>query len=222
MLVLNNGVPKSGSTWVVAILRELLEPGRLDPKWQRPDWNSVSVHPDRLQDYVDSGEWRGAPVVLKTHIAYEPKFQFLLQPEIRVIVTYRNLPDSVLSMYHHQIRNGRTDMSLEQWLEKRSSRFSEDFMNYRKSWAQHDDVLMIPYETMVADAAQKVAEIAAFLRLEVSAERCAEIAEITQVRLKPGEAPRDGQHARTGGQSRARLELPAEYYERFAEMEAAY
>jgi len=221
MLVLNNGVPKSGSTWVIKILRELISPVAPDRRWQREDWNSVSIHPDRLEAFIDSGEWQKKPVMLKTHIAYEPKYEFLLRPEVRVIVTYRNLPDSMLSMYHHQVRKKRTELSMEDWLVERGERFSQFLTNYRNSWSQHDDVLMIPYENMVDQAPAEIRKMARFLGLKLSEKRFAEIAEKTQVRLKPGEAPREGKHSRTGGQSRARLELPPKYYELFAKMEAS-
>lgn len=221
MLIMNNGTPKSGSTWVSKIVRTMVEPEAPGPKWRRDDWENPSIAPARLAEYVAARDWEGKTVMFKSHIAYVPKFDFLFQPDIRIIVSYRNLPDSILSLFHHQLRLGKVKPEKkDHWLRGEGIKFAKKFLNYRMGWAQHPDVLMIPYETMVEDAPNQIARIARHLGQDLSQDRLNEIAQATQFRLKPGEAPHDGSHARTGGQSRALEELPTPIFERLVRMDA--
>jgi hypothetical protein len=221
MLIVNNGVPKSGSTWVNKIVRDLVQPVRPHPRWQREGWQAASIARERIADYVASGEWRARPVLIKTHFEYGPDLAPLLQDGIRLVVTHRNLPDSVLSYWHHERRRGTAEAdAMERWLKGRGMTFAEDMIRYYRSWADKPGALLVPYEEMVSDAAGQIARIAAHLGLEESAERIAAVAEGTQFRLKPGEAPREGAHARTGGLSRAEAELPAPILARLRRMEA--
>ena len=47
MLIPNNGVPKSGSTWIQKILCQLLDPAFPSENW-RNSWFNPSVDPERL------------------------------------------------------------------------------------------------------------------------------------------------------------------------------
>ena len=220
MLIINNGTPKSGSTWVNKIVNTMLNPEAPRLRWRRKDWENPSIHPTRLAKFIEAREWDGKTVMFKSHIPYAPTLDYLFQPDIRIIVSYRNLPDSIVSLFHHQVRLGKAKADRkERWLRTKGIDFAKKFLRYRNGWEQHSDVLMIPYETMVDDAANQIGRISRHLGLDLSAERLAEISETTQIRLKPGEAPRDGNHTRTGGQSRALEELPTPIYERLLRMD---
>jgi len=184
MLIMNNGTPKSGSTWINKIVRLTLDIERPAQKWRREDWNSDSVHPVQLKEFIETGAWKKKDILFKTHITYRPRFKYLLQPGIKIIVTYRNLPDSIVSLFHHQIRHEKTKHTeIDIWFRKKGYK------------------------------------IGLFLNLYMTNKRAQEITQATQVRLNPGEKPKENSHTRTGGQSRAHIELPPKILARLERME---
>ena len=220
MLIMNNGTPKSGSTWINKIVRLTLDIERPAQKWRREDWNSDSVHPVQLKEFIETGAWKKKDILFKTHITYRPRFKYLLQPGIKIIVTYRNLPDSIVSLFHHQIRHEKTKHTeIDIWFRKKGYKFAKKFVAYRKQWAQHDNVLMIAYEDLIEDAPSQIFKIGLFLNLYMTNKRAQEITQATQVRLNPGEKPKENSHTRTGGQSRAHIELPPKILARLERME---
>lgn len=219
VLILNNGAPKSGTTWVQKICVKMLDPDFPDRKW-RNFWKNPSIDPEKLQQYHASREWQEGRVLVKTHFAYEPKYSFLLEPNVRIIVTSRNLPDSVLSWFYHQVR--KKGVGLEEkdgWLGTVGFEFADRLIEHRHTWRGKSNVLDVRYEDMLADAPGKVAEIAAFLDADISPKRAARIAERTQQSLAEGEAPRNDRHVRTGGQSTALQEIPPDIYDRLVELD---
>ena len=220
MLIINNGTPKSGSTWINKIVRKTLPLDRLERKWRRKDWNSDSVHPDQLRQFIEHGDWKVEDILIKSHMSYLSKFDYLLQPGIKIIVTYRNLPDSIVSLFHHQMRLKKTPHTkIDIWFRMTGLKFAKKFIAYRRHWAQHESVLMISYESLIEDAPSQISKIGEFLGQNLTKEKANEIAKATQVKLKPDEKPKDGSHTRTGGHSRAHLELPPKILERLIRME---
>lgn len=73
---------------------------------------------------------------------------------------------------------------------------------------------------MVENPEAGIAGILKFLGKDETAYSLSEIAQKTQVSLKPGEAPRDGNHIRTAGRSVAAEEIPEALFLEFQEMEA--
>lgn len=220
MLILNNGVQKSGSSLVQGIVTKMVQPAYPSEKW-RNGWRNPSVDANRLEDYVLSGEWKTSPYTLiKMHIAYSKKLDFLIAPRIRVIVSQRNIPDCVLSMFHHELRfNKVSGDDKNSWMMSEGVKFANHIIRYTNAWRQIKGVLFINYETLVTEPTGEVARIAAFLGKEFSDEEATEVARTTIVRLRADEAPRNGEHVRTGTISRASEEMEPKAYALFAELD---
>lgn len=223
MLILNNGVPKSGSTMVQDLIRKAVKPARPSEKWQNPDWSNASVVPDKIAPFMESDEFKAADyVLLKMHFEMSPDFDFLRgHPDVNVIVSWRNVPDSVLSFFHHQIRRGRTQLEDKlTWLNTRGRRFARQAIAHKKSWRDVSNCHFVQFEELLARPDAEFAAILAFLGVELSEEDRGRILDGTIVQLKDGEKPREGAHVRTAGQSRAKKELPDTFYAEFDAMNA--
>ena len=221
MLIVNNGVPKSGSTWVQRIVRLVADPTFPGPEWCNDATNPM-VRPEKLEAYVDGGEWIAGRTLIKQHLAFTADVAFLNQPGIRVLVTYRDLPDSVVSWFHHQARLGKADSgSFEQWLQGSGRNFAVRAIRHRESWRGVDNALLLRYEGMLLDAPAAVAQIMQFIDLPANDALAASVAGKTQARLDPGSPLNDGRHIRTAGRSVAREELPAAYHQELVELQAA-
>lgn len=219
MLIINNGVPKSGSTWVQNILVRGLDPAFPTEKW-RNSWVNPSVDHANLRAYVESGEWCAAATLIKMHFDFRDEHDYLLRDDIRIVVSYRNIPDSVVSWFHHDVRMGRTSPEHKRaWMERRGRAFAERALKHRLSWKNRPGTLLVRYEDMLADAVSGVGTIFTFIGQEKTRDECVAIAQMTQVRLKPDEPLRDGRHVRTAGRSVARDELPEHLYDEFTRME---
>lgn len=194
------------------ILRRHLDPGYPSEKWAN-DWKNPSVDPDKLKGYFESGEWKEQTTLLKTHIENGEQFDFLKAPDVRIIVTYRNLTDSVLSWFHHQKRMGKTSLEDKaNWLETKGRHFALRAVRHRLSWENHPNALLVKYEDMVADAVPLIEQATKFVGKPCTLFDAINLVEKTQVKVKDKKSLQEGQHVRTGGLSVAKVELPEEYY----------
>lgn len=222
MLILNNGVPKSGSPWVQKILQDALNPAYPSTEW-RNHWENPSIAPDNLKSYITSADWHGAqPVLIKTHIVCPRSFDFLFHSDIRIVVSYRSLPETVVSAFHHQVRLGKVQADRQnKYFRTMGRRFAIRAVTQRLSWARQPGVCMLRYEDLLADTPGQIHALLAWLKHPVSAARAEALAAATRVRLSACEAPRDGAHIRTGGRSTAQAELPAALFDELTELEAS-
>jgi hypothetical protein len=212
MLVLNNGAPKSGTTWIQTILRHALKPDYPDKAWQNGNINP-SIARERLVDYYLSDEWRGRNVLVKLHESHSEEFGFIADPEVRVIITHRNLPDSVVSWFHHRLRLGKVAAGDKAaWLEGEGRKYSARVIAHRLSWIGQPNTLMMRYEDMLGQTADSIVTLLGFCGMECSPEQAAELAASTRKGPKETEQLNEGHHVRTGGRSVAREELPADYH----------
>ena len=219
MLIINNGVPKSGSTWIQRILVRGLRPDFPSEKW-RNSWKNPSIDPRNLRAYIEGGEWQHSPTLIKMHFKLEENYDYIWNDNIKILVSYRNIPDSVVSWFHHKLRNGEVDLKHRAaWFEKEGRVFAKRALNHRLSWEKKPNTILLRYEDMLADATSGIESIFNFIGNEKTRAECVKIAESTQVTLKPGEPLRDGNHVRTAGRSVARDEIPEHLFNEFVQME---
>lgn len=220
MLVINNGVPKSGSTWIQQILSKMLNPSYPSKDW-RNNWKNPSIAPERLEAYFKSREWEAAPTLIKMHIINGPEYAFLGDPGVRMLVSSRNIPDSVLSWFYMSVRLGNARIEEKQeWLAGQGVTFAHRLIEHRNSWVGVPNVLALKYEEILEQPAIEVMKIAGFVNFALTNDDAKKIIEATQVKLSEGEKPRDDSHFRTGGRSLGKEEIAPETYERLVEIEA--
>ena len=99
MLVIVNGMYKTGSTWVYTMLRELFNQSSVKEEWRDDNFAS---NIDLLKD--PDGILKAASVqniVIKTHTFEQLYLDFLVKNDAKIIVTNRPLDQIVLSHYYH-------------------------------------------------------------------------------------------------------------------------
>ncbi|MCC5996956.1 MAG: sulfotransferase domain-containing protein [Oceanicaulis sp.] len=222
MLIINNGIPKSGSTWVQRIIRYGMQPARPSQVWQK-DIISPSIKDDDIAGYYASGEWRGRDVLLKHHLIYNDNLSFISDYQIRVIVSFRDLPDSVISWFHHNVRLGNTSLEdKSRWLETSGRAFAVRVLKYRRSWEGKPNTLMIRYEDLLADPKSGITTILEFLGEEAGEELVDVLHNATKAGVKPDGPLHEGKHIRTGGRRVARDELPGHFYDELLDLQAQF
>ena len=210
MLILNNGAPKSGSTWMQTILREALTPEFPESQW-RNDWKNPSVDPARLGAFIASSDWHVNDVLVKLHVPASKDMAFLQRDDVRVIVTVRHTPDSVLSWFHHQIRLGKASLNKkQQWFETTGLRFADRIRAHRLSWVLEPRAIHIRYEDLLTHPVRELQDIMAHLGKHISIDSLQQVVNRTMVKRAPNEPPHEGQHIRTAGISVADKEIPPE------------
>lgn len=224
MLIVNNGVRKSGTAWVQRVVDILAKPAYPSEYW-RNGWANPSVDPDRLQAYVASGEWRPGPCLVKLHLANDPGFLHLHKGEVRVLVSWRDLPDAVVAVFHEQAAAGLIPAAdsaegRQRWFAGSGMTFARTALLHRISWRGYPNALLLRYADMLADPATALARIAAHIAHPVSAERAAALAARTAGVLTQGAHPGpDG-----SGPAWARLtadDLPADIRAMLTQMDRA-
>ncbi|MCW8828149.1 MAG: sulfotransferase domain-containing protein [Gammaproteobacteria bacterium] len=99
MLIVCNGVYKSGSTWVFTMLLELVGQNKVHSDWldeNQPLNIDILKDPDGIVSYSQDHD-----VIVKIHSYEKPFLEFLREKNARIVVTRRSHVDILLSHYHH-------------------------------------------------------------------------------------------------------------------------
>ncbi|WP_405223951.1 sulfotransferase domain-containing protein [Lentisalinibacter sediminis] len=99
MLIVCNGVYKSGSTWIFTMLVDLIDQKELPEDWE------AARHPRNINLFHDPqgifDAARELHLVAKIHSYDRDWLRFLIDKGARVVVTRRSRVDTLLSHYHH-------------------------------------------------------------------------------------------------------------------------
>jgi hypothetical protein len=221
MLIINNGVQKSGSSLVQRLLQKALKPVPPGAAWQSEGWSNPSVPPEKLGGYYKSGEWREQTVLLKMHLRFLPEFKFLTtDPDVRVVVSRRNLPDTVVSFFHHQVRLGKAQPeNRKTWMETVGRARAFAAAAYQTSWRNQPNSYVVRFEDMLSDPLPNLEGLLAFLGHPVPQARCEKIIASTIIRRNKNAEIHDGAFVRTAGLSQAKQELPEDFYNELCRMD---
>ncbi len=218
MLIINNGHPKSGSSWMQLILTKSLNPCAPSESF-RNKWRNPSVDIDRLEEYTNSAKWMDRDELLKMHFRYTNQRKFLLRSDIFIIITHRNIADSVLSFYYHNLRIGKVGVNDKiNWLQTNGRTFAQGISVYRNSWKNIPNALMIRYEDMINKPETEISRVLLFLGKDINNY---DIVGLSKTKANPQKngLPREDSHIRTAGISTAQNEIPAELLNEFYSLE---
>ena len=183
--------PKSGTTWMQAIVFHLLSKGEIplehislfSPFYEiNETWNVVND--EIVSKYSENHKllgWR----VFNTHLLPSMLPQFT---SARYIYVYRNGKDVAVSFYHHitnQVGNGGVENDdLRQFLADWSTgrlpfgSWICHLRNWLEAIEKSSNILLIRYEDMVTDLGNSILKIATFLDQNVPADRLNELAHL--------------------------------------------
>ena len=208
MLVVNNGAPKSGTTWVQKMLARILVYKPPAKRWRRTDWYTPSIRPDDLQSFLSKTDFASQTYLFKAH--FKPELApVLIRKNVVVISCARSIPDMVLSFYHHQKRLGKTDLSLNDWVSQHGLEVARNRIDYLEGWAPYCPTMH--FEMMYSDPAGSALRLAQIVNSPLSEEAIREVGRSTQ--NTPDKGVREGHHVRTGKPGASREELDPAMFE---------
>jgi len=155
--------PKSGNTWVLFLVANLIKPDR-PATFLTVDRIIPAVH-RQSRHYFKS---LPRPRIIKSHYPFDPSYK-------RVIYLVRDPRDVVISQYHYQLK--RRHIADGYPIDRYVSRFIAGDVCPYGSWAEHvgswaaarhshPGFLLVRYEDLLAQGAERLAGIASFLHLE--------------------------------------------------------
>jgi len=170
--------PKSGNTWTRFLVANLVFPE------QHADFGNIE---DLLPDPAATSKRRldrmPRPRIIKSHECFDPRYP-------RVIYIVRDPRDVVVSQYHYHRKCKKIDDSFP--MAKFVARFIAGETCPHGSWGenvatwlvtreQDPRFLLLRYEDMLADTANALTKIAAFLNIPASADRITQAIERSSV-----------------------------------------
>lgn len=183
MLVVCNGAPKSGSTWLYNIVERLYDFDWPAEEYRTSTKKHPTIRPDALEAYLKTDEYQSKRVITKTHYGSERLRDSLLSnPQTRVLDMKRGLYDVIVSSYYDSCRREgfQGDFSKFYWFEGRS--LAQYLIQYHKLWEiGHPHVYVTSFEALKTDFEKEARRIAAFLDKSLSDEDVARIREETDI-----------------------------------------
>ncbi len=168
MIVLNAGVPRSGTVLVNAILRELLRDAGGAIAQANPAGPEM---PGLLRHLRDTGQERHKTVLIHTH-SWDGESARLLAGSAHAVafLNYRDPRDvcvSLMRLHDHDLDSAMT--------------MTEGAFQHFAACARDIDAMVIPYEYLMADKRGHIFQIARHLGIWPGLERVAEIDEATSI-----------------------------------------
>lgn len=192
MLIIANGAVKSGSTWLAAILMQVVEPRPLPPQFQGPG-TFPSIQRDKLRQFLNEVDYRRAHFVSKSHFFFERRL-LSRYADVRVFDITRDVPDTLVSLYFHAQKKMKqwnmTDPTLDDvragyW--RYGPDQVRDLVRYHAVWGRPARWIHVAsYERLKADPHREIAAIGRFLRLPLSSERIDAIVRATSFEAMSG------------------------------------
>lgn len=186
------------------IAGRLIDVDDLPERFQDPSWENPSLKRDQLRAFLDGGFANEGNYLVKNHFAVAgERNAMLFHPSCKVIMTFRDMRDSIVSRYFHHLRVGEVpaDGSFLDFFwahEPPNGRQTLEYMSrYVSTWSIEDETLWkVRYEDLHRDVEQTVLSLAAFLEVKATAVDLPRIIQLSQpsARAKPA----DGRHIRTG------------------------
>lgn len=185
------------------IAGRLIEVDDLPDEFQDPAWANPSMKRDRLREFLIDGHAARGNYLVKNHFAVpRERNAMLFNPACKVIMTFRDMRDSVVSRYFHHKRANEVpeDGTFQDFFwapEPPNGKQTLEYMSqYVGTWDVEDDTLWkVRYEDLHTDVGAAVRSLALFLDVDPA---IVDLDEVT--RLSRPTPPRSNvdAHIRTG------------------------
>lgn len=155
MLVVCNGSPKSGSTWLVQIISACTDFKVVPSKFQNSDWSNPSISKKYGQRLNQYGFYLNEHYYCKQHWEEPWAYEVAKNPKVLFLNIVRDIRDMMVSRYFHDIRKGSFSGSIENYFEKGiAQRKLQKYINYHRFWhgnGQEAFCYLTSYEALSAD-----------------------------------------------------------------------
>lgn len=220
MLVVSNGIVKSGSSWLTLIAGRLVDFDDLPDQFRESAWENVSLIRPRLREFLHDGHADQGTYLVKNHFALSGERNVMLfSRSCKVIMTFRDMRDSVVSRYFHYKRIGEIDEA-DSFLdffwspEPPNGRQTLEYMTtYVGTWDLEDDSLWkVRYEELHTDLEETIRSLASFLEVDPAAVDFDDVVRRSEPRAQT--QPNGNAHIRAG--------RPGDWQNYFGELELEY
>jgi hypothetical protein len=183
MLIVCNGAPKSGSTWLYNIVTRLRPGAWPDRSFLTRSKKHPTIRPDAVADFLATDAYRSADFICKTHYANPvTRDQLLASPHTLVLDMERGLRDVLVSSYYDSCRrDGFTGTFADYyWFEGRAQ--ADYLMRYHRVWdSGHPQVFRTTFEALKTNFVPEARRIADFLEVVASEPQLAELDQATSL-----------------------------------------
>ncbi|TMP24608.1 hypothetical protein CWB99_21590 [Pseudoalteromonas rubra] len=165
--------PKSGTTWMQAILHQLTTDGNLD------NIEHIMRFSPYLEEELDRVEKMGPGRIIKTHLTPE---KMTIMPNTKYIYVQRDGLDSAIAYFEHHKLVSKYQGSFDDFFKKYINGdvpYGSWFEHVLK-WSElkdHDNCLFIDFEDLKKNPRQEIEKIANFLGLSLSENELARVLE---------------------------------------------
>ena len=183
MLVLANGAFKSGSSWLQAILKHIMEFEEIPADFQSPTHKMPWLDRNRIDGFLRSDYHKSGRYLTKSHL-YGQHFRKLLlsHDDVLIFDITRDLKDTIVSHYYHFKRDKNVDWSFEKYYWRVGRFKAQQVREYHLTWDEpHPAIYVSSYERLKTSFNDEVKQIGAFLGVDLSEERIAEIKDATSI-----------------------------------------
>jgi Sulfotransferase domain len=167
MVVLCDGMMRSGSTWSFNVALKLVQAGD-------PDRKVFGLFSDAPAVPLAAVRPRSSHLVIKTHHLSPSAYDLCCTGAIRAIYTWRHPYDAIVS------GSRMFGFSMEHWIDA--------LRNALRVWSFHratDSACIVSYEAIMREPSASIERIASYLDLRIQPEKVRQIAEETSIeRLK--------------------------------------
>jgi hypothetical protein len=187
LLILSNGNFKSGSTWVTAIIKEMLhDNGTIFPKdFQNPKHKNW-INRYKIEKFLKSESfYRKKFWISKTHIFDRGLINLIHNNEmIRVINIDREIKDVLVSHYFHLKNSGKIKYDFGTYFNKWGKYKAIQVQNYNNAW-DNSSSLKLNYENLKLDKIKSIHKISEFLEIEdIDTDKIIRETDLTKLREK--------------------------------------
>ena len=195
MLVISNGAPKSGSTWLFNILREMQGFAEPPPEFLLDADNvNPEIKYDRLDSLLNTLDFSTQDYLIKNHFGKaEERDLVLSMSNVLVLDISRDLKDVVVSAYHYRsLKYPDFDGSFAYYYWVAGRYLADMVREYHETWRSAGDarVFVASYEALKSDFDGEVQRIAKFLGIdpsELDLEQIRENTSMTSLRDRYGD-----------------------------------
>ncbi len=172
MLVIANGAPKSGSTWLFNIVQNIHRFSDVPEDYllDRSNPNSEIIY-ERLEEFLANADYENNDYVLKNHFGHASQRDAILESSNALVINIkRDLKDALVSGYYYNMKLSEKKRSFENYYWKEGRFLADHIRRYHRVWEEKPSsrVLFVSYERLKQNTVPEVVGIARFLGFSLS------------------------------------------------------
>lgn len=172
MLVIANGAPKSGSTWLFNIVQNIHQFSDVADEYllDRSNPNSEIIY-EKLEDFLANVDHTNNDYVLKNHFGQASQRDAILgSSDALVINIKRDLKDAIVSGYYYNMKMSGKKRTFDNYYWAEGRFLADHIRRYHRVWEEKPSsrVLLVSYERMKQNTVTEVIGIARFLGFKLS------------------------------------------------------